>query len=389
MKLCIACGKPKSKFSQEHLVPEAMGGKLCSDLFKTRRVCRDCNSTLGLFVDRPFLKNWFVMNDAAIAGLQFADLDNAESWTPLIFIGRVDIPCLNPGLTCELWLGPSGELAHHIHRADDPRWDGMAGGNPIGRKADPGRVHLLLTHDDPRRAALFIRSARHAFGKATLLPDNFSISDPASFPYLASSLDSVANAELTAIKSAALEGGAAARLSIDVGFEQRFMAKLALGLGFNLLGEAFLGTAWAVRCRAVLWESDPSRRADMFAGTPFFAEDSEIRRAASHIALKGAYTFGILALGPNLTLILTLPTGKTLAALISDEPDLWADPSLVDCTWGRIFHLVPQANFFHGPSSMPAVLQHKGRGPSINELAHIESKRRPWTPLRRAAPPSA
>jgi hypothetical protein len=385
LKICIACGEPKPTFSQEHLVPEAMGGKLCSDMFKTRRVCRGCNSTLGLFVDRPFLKNWFVMNDAATAGLQFADLDDAKSWTPLSFMGLVEVAGLAQALACELWLGPSGELAYHVHRADDPRWDSMAGGNPIRRKADPGRVHLMLTHGDSRRAALFIRSARHAFGKAVLHPGNFSVSDPAAFPSLANSADANAVAELSAIKSAAVRREAASKMSIEIGFEQRFMAKLALGLGFNLLGEPYLDTAWAARCRAALWERDPDKRAGLLAATSFFDEGSEIRGAASHIALDGVYTFAVLALGACLALILTLPSGRTIAAQISDEPVLWAGPSLADCAWGRVFYLAPQVNFFHGPSSMPAVLQHKRRGPRIEELARLESKRRPWTTLPRTS----
>ncbi len=66
MKTCIYCNKEKddSEFSLEHIFPDALGGALLPDaIFKTNDVCIACNSTSGLFIDGPFIKNWFLTND--------------------------------------------------------------------------------------------------------------------------------------------------------------------------------------------------------------------------------------------------------------------------------------------------------------------------------------
>ena len=59
---CIYCTKEKEEheFSLEHIFPTALGGKVLPDaVFKTRSVCRECNSRFGLYIDGAFLKSFF------------------------------------------------------------------------------------------------------------------------------------------------------------------------------------------------------------------------------------------------------------------------------------------------------------------------------------------
>lgn len=72
---CIYCFQCKlvGEFSLEHIWPDALGGSLCDDLFKTKEVCAKCNNICGLFVDGAFIKTWFVQTEIANQGSEFLD----------------------------------------------------------------------------------------------------------------------------------------------------------------------------------------------------------------------------------------------------------------------------------------------------------------------------
>lgn len=53
---CLYCGNEKNEedFSQEHVIPKALGGNLTPDNpFTIHNVCRRCNSVAGAFIDGP------------------------------------------------------------------------------------------------------------------------------------------------------------------------------------------------------------------------------------------------------------------------------------------------------------------------------------------------
>jgi hypothetical protein len=201
-KLCIYCQrlKPDSDFSLEHIFPDRLGGSLCNDLFKTRDVCASCNTTTGLFVDGPFIKNWFRTNDEAIAARQYLDLSAPNSILPLVYIGLLTSIPLRQTLVCEVWLGACGERFYHIHEKDDPRWDTFAGGNPIMRKQDPGRVYLVNTGNNLQWVSLALRSMKGHFNRARRYAYNIGLSgdDPTS-PFL-HTVDEAAQQELDLIR---------------------------------------------------------------------------------------------------------------------------------------------------------------------------------------------
>lgn len=52
---CIICHKNDRPLSDEHLIPEAIGG-----YYHIYSVCKDCNSNLGFSVDKYLLDHWFI-----------------------------------------------------------------------------------------------------------------------------------------------------------------------------------------------------------------------------------------------------------------------------------------------------------------------------------------
>ena len=51
---CIICHRDGQEMSDEHVIPEAIGG-----YYHIYSVCKDCNSKLGYQVDKHLLNNWF------------------------------------------------------------------------------------------------------------------------------------------------------------------------------------------------------------------------------------------------------------------------------------------------------------------------------------------
>ena len=254
-KLCIYCQKlkPSSVFSLEHIFPDRLGGKLCNDLFKTRDVCRDCNSKMGAFVDGAFIKNWFSKNDDALAALQYLDLSASDSILPLVYMGILESLQLRQEQVCETWLGACGARFYHIHQRDDPRWDTFAGGDPMTRKSDPGRVYFVNTSTNLQWIGLALRSMKSHFRRARHYASNLEIQggdDPTS--PLFHSVDEVAQQELDLIRALGNDTHMH-NVKIQLGFEERFLAKMALGLGYKILGTSFLETDYARHLLEALW----------------------------------------------------------------------------------------------------------------------------------------
>jgi len=88
---CIYCDQAKEQndFSLEHILSDALGGAHFSDQFKTRSVCQRCNSISGLFIDGPFIKNFFSQNDSSEAALRFVDLKKPAP-LPMKYLGILE-----------------------------------------------------------------------------------------------------------------------------------------------------------------------------------------------------------------------------------------------------------------------------------------------------------
>src|SRR2546423_889478 len=62
--LCTYCYRSKGPFTAEHVLPEALGGKLEPvNPFKLSTVCLRCNGAAGRHIDGPFCRSWLMMHD--------------------------------------------------------------------------------------------------------------------------------------------------------------------------------------------------------------------------------------------------------------------------------------------------------------------------------------
>lgn len=255
---CIYCdgrrGDPD--FSDEHIWPQALGGDACPPVFRTKQVCGRCNNLAGQWVDRAFLRNFFTSNERARTAYDYID-PNKPGQLPLIFMG-IDEEFPTPEHeVCERWLGPSGESIYHIHMKDDDRWTTLAGGDFIKRKRDPGRLYFTLTSkSDYWFYTAIISIVRYFPGTSPVCTAEIP-GLPVSFPVRgadAEMMTELEKTELAWIRSR--RGMHKHRLVADIGYADRFLAKIALGLGFNILGPRAVFSEYGDELRKMLWCSD-------------------------------------------------------------------------------------------------------------------------------------
>lgn len=112
-KLCIYCReeKPVTDFSEEHIIPQFMGGSSACAAAVTRDVCRQCNALFGRFVDAAVAKGFF-MNAYESSCLEGCfDYDKKGNVFPLMYFGRpTELQCAE-GEEAEVWRCPDGGAA--------------------------------------------------------------------------------------------------------------------------------------------------------------------------------------------------------------------------------------------------------------------------------------
>lgn len=367
---CLYCGrdKPIAEFSLEHIFPDSLGGSLSGDnyIFKTRRVCQRCNNLSGMFIDGPFIKSWFRNNNDAIASREYLTLNANDSTLPLIYMGELHTISATDEV-CESWLGPCGEHVYHFHKRDDERFATYAGGDPIARQKDTGRVYLALTASHPWWISLALRSFKAHFRRAQRYALNFQISDDnADSPFVHASGEQT-QADVERIQSLG-NGPRDVKMSININAEARFMAKIARAVGYNLFGDAFLATPYAAHLKDAMWEQDSDRASQIpIYGTGFWGQVNEHPQAL--FAWRGAYTIVLSPHKDKFGLSLSTPTGKSAHIAISDDPSLWREKSTLH--GGQIYIVLPQAKRFVGPISLLEYAAHvtgSWKHPSLLEL---------------------
>ncbi len=163
---------------------------------------------------------------------------------------------------------------------------------------------------------------------------------------------------------------------INIGFEQRFMAKMALGLGSTVLGSPFLNTSYAASLRKLMWERDQTERAKIGVfGSGFLKAETD--STAEFVGWRGAYTIRLHAPSAAGRLVLSLhfPSSRVMHIVVSDDPSLWSSPDLADLRDGRLYLVLPQLGEVLGPLPMPHYVSHRLGNIQLPQLQALEQKR--------------
>jgi hypothetical protein len=382
-KVCLYCDRIKSplEFSLEHIWPDALGGDFLPELFQTRQVCERCNNLAGRFVDGAFLKSWFGMAERASGWEHYIDLNvDSRSIVSLNYMGPLaDAPC-SPEQICEMWIGPCGvHVIHFRDQDEEDTWHTYAGGDPVARARRPGRVYISLTTKNVQWIALALRSIKAQFKKAKRYIVNAEL--PAQWAHFAQSVDRQDASQKDDLKVVEFVQDASKKgdyvrhnIKISAIADHRLLAKIALGLGFQILGPQFLSTGYSSNLRCAMWERDPIKRAQIPVRGVGFLNPVD-KEAYKLLAFPGAWIIHVKVADDFLALAVVTPAGNSFIMAISDTPDLWKGEQFNTYRDGEVFVVLPQLAKAIGPIPTATYLSHILRNHSYPELSAIEAKR--------------
>jgi hypothetical protein len=385
VKTCIYCGldKDDSEFSLEHIWPDALGGDYLEDFWKTEDVCQKCNSMSGVFVDGAFIKSWMGSAERTQGSREYLSLEKPTKGAfPLHYMGLLPNLKTQPGEIVEFWLGPCGEHILHFRPEDkEELWASFAGGDPRkgSKKSKAGRAYLALTSENDFWILVALASFKfHFTGERYVvnggLPADwtaFKIPDPS---------DAVQAADLVIVESlrqAARNGESVlAQPVIRLDLSHRFLAKIALAVGYKTLGKEFLDTDYGKALRQGFREVDPKKRKNLPIRGSGYLGPVNLGGAEDILKWPGAWVISLVPIGSDrLSLNIITPAGRSMSVLVSDDSALIGKLNKTERD-GRIWLTVPALGEAVGPIPLPEYLAHQTKSMPVAALASLAAKRK-------------
>ncbi len=383
LKECLYCGKWKSNqdFSDEHIWPDALGGNFLPRTWRTHDVCGSCNSASGVFVDGAFIKSWLGAAERASSVEEYLLSDNPINViVPLNYMGVLpDIPTPT-GETAELWLGPCGSTIIHLRPSDKEEvWGPYAGGDPRLKKSRAGRAYLSFATAEEFWIIVCLNSFRAHFKLARRFVVNADL--PKEWRSLASTVDRTdpqQAADLKLIDPLTTDRKrdewvhASPVVAVDVG--HRMLAKVALALGYNLLGSKFTETEHALNLRRFFREANHKKRADIPVRGSGMLHGATLGGANDLLAWPGAWVLMVTFIQGTLGLTIITPTRKVMTIVVCDDALLLRqlDNAYKD---GAVWITVPSLAEAVGPISLPDYLGHVTAETQVAALMDLARKR--------------
>ena len=259
---CIYCTELKAldAFSTEHIIPKFLGGNAECAAAATDAVCKDCNSLFGRFVDAAVAKGYFLNSIEQGAWRGCFDYGQLSGNVyPLTYFGKSTELKVGPREDVEVWLCPDGGTAWHIHTKHPEDFNSLAGGDPVlRRKDDSSRVYSFNASSHPYWILSNLKSVLAHFteepiyiGADSDLEDTLPTGRNKG---VFNRKDEVALHERDQIFELINQPDLRQHLiQMDVLFDARFLAKMAIAFGFKILGSKYLDLRYTERLRNLLW----------------------------------------------------------------------------------------------------------------------------------------
>jgi hypothetical protein len=323
MPQCIYCNNKKEPrdFSKEHIIPKGIGGNLSGqNPFVTNQVCKRCNNICGAYVDGPFVKNFFTNNNRAFTALNYCNVEAGEV-VPLTFIGTIE--SLNfESKICEFWLGPTGDSIFHFHEPYPYKGMPPMVGQPTNLKSeeiDTGFAFIFVASNNPIWHKTIIFSFVNQFHSSILYLGNGPKPQGEAFSEIPTSLNDLRDKLNEQIKI-----GVNAQISLQIDFDLRFLCKIALGIGFKILGDRFNQLEFTKTLRDGLWSKTAEDRNKLpIRGKGSFTHDnSELKKV---FGLKGGHLLCLFKVSDSVALISSFYGEQCSVIQISDQPEEWKE----------------------------------------------------------------
>lgn len=380
-KLCIYCGveKASTDFSNEHIWPDALGGDYLPEFWRTRNVCRRCNSMAGIFVDAAFIRGWAGNAERGSGAREYMSLtDPMQTLLPLDYLGKLPDEMVGKEEVADWWVGPCGATIVHIRpQESDEIWASYLGGDPRAKKVRAGRAFIALASDTEYWIIAALASFAKHFKRAERYVVNMNV-PPSWKAFRPIDRDNAAQAaDLSVIDgiidAAKAESKIRAQVQIRADSDHRFLAKVALAVGCQLFGSDFTSHPHGHDLRKAFRQPDVKRRREIpIKGTGYFAANKNSDLQV--LAWNGAWLLILQVIDGKLALLVVTPSGRTMGIQITDDKELTARLS-GEYRDGNIWMTVPSLGKAIGPLSLPDYIAHRTQIISNAELASIESSR--------------
>ncbi|USR97047.1 HNH endonuclease [Aliivibrio fischeri] len=344
MKTCIYCRQKKEikKFSLEHVIPQFLGGSQAPDSLKTRDVCIDCNSNLGLFVDAAFEKDFMVFNQLSEVAYSLFD-PKLTNGLPFRCMGICDLspPDMKADEVCEYWLGPLGEQVFWVRPHDDQKY-WYTGGNPRTVKKIRSKAYFMFSNRTLKAPEISWNAFKDVFiGKKVdkIMCTIVDGADPKTIEF--SEPNELDLKRISYFQSNCSNGQERKnKVSMYIDFDIRFLAKLAIGLSYVYFGkDAIVGSA-AEELYKALWFKPNDEKPKIKGAGAYNQNDTFLKQECG-------VDFGttISLIPTNGHIALNLNINRKLNWLISCTESERVSPDLVDSLgFGKCFILVKPLN---------------------------------------------
>lgn len=371
MTRCIYCNREKDEkeFSQEHVLPKSIGGVLQPiNPFSTNLVCGRCNSISGFFIDAPFAKSWFINNYRASNAAKYTKLTK-QTILPLTYMGILEEMKFGDKI-CENYLGPTGDLIYHFHEPYPVELDTptMIGVPPHirNKEIDHGFAFIFLTSNNPEWLPTIIYSFVDTFKKSTHYLGNGPTPkvEGANFQDIPTELEELHQ------KLWSLQGKEhAMSFSVDIDTGNRFLAKMAIGLGSIFLHDDFKTSEDADLLRKYLWTKEKSERDKIPIHGSGFMSGSEMNRVDQFLKWEGGHVINLLAIGESLALYTNFYGARGSIIQVSNNKSHWK--GIIEES--MMFIVVPEMQTYVGPIHMAELIAHKNSDYKNDELSQLEA----------------
>ena len=371
MKRCIYCDEEKDEkdFSREHILPKAIGGALLpQNPFITDEVCERCNNISGLFIDAPFTKSWLFTNYRSSNATKFASI-TPQTTLPLFYFGVMKDLKYEDKI-CECYLGPNGDRIYHFHRPyDEDDTLNIVGGAPPhfkNKSLDEGFVFIFIRSDNPVWLPVVINSFTSHFKKSTLylgngpapkVPDSNFQNIPEKLKELHNKMKSLNGAthEVTTI--------------MDVDLGNRFLAKLALGLGCHFLNESYKTSEDASLLRKFMWAKKKEDRDKILIHDSGFL-NSETKTFDEFLKWDGGHIINLMVSDNRLVLYTNFYGQQGSLIQVTSNKSHWEGK----INGSMLFIIMPVMQRYVGPIHMVELLAHRISDNKNSEILKLENE---------------
>ena len=365
MSSCVYCGyeKHEEEFSQEHVIPRAIGGNLNPvNPFALNTVCKRCNSLSGSFIDGQYIRSWFTQNDKNKYFMRYGDITQ-NPILPLSYMGM--LPDLGfEGKVCEFWLGPTGDPIYHFHNPYPECLDvaPMVGIPTFAKKneIDHGFAFLFVRSNNPVWYASIFHSFIEQFRQSELYwgngptPQGFFSDIPDNYSELHCKLKSL-NGEMHKIS-----------VPIGINYGDRFIVKVALGLGAIFLNDSFLVSESAQLLRSFLWAKELKIRETIdIRGQSFISSRDDLQKILNW---DQGHVICFINDNNSLSLYVNFFSSQGATIEISAEPEHWK--GIFD-NLGSVYLVCPGLQKYLGPIPIENFIAHK-QGYHNKEISALE-----------------